>query len=181
MPRADKMIRAIDRISTWIGIPLSWLIIPLMLIMSYDVTARYLFSAPTDWALDYTVMLYGTMFMMVGAYTLAQNNHVRCDMFSRNIPVRVQAALDLLLYVVFFFPGIIALVWAGYHFAAMSWRFGERSVMAPSGPPIYPFKTVIPIAGFFIAVQGIAEVLRCIVALKTGSWPERFEDVQEAM
>jgi TRAP-type mannitol/chloroaromatic compound transport system permease small subunit len=175
-----QTIKVIDTISTWIGIPTSWLIIPLMFITCYDVTARYFFSAPTQWAYDYSYMMYGTMFMLVGAYTLAQNNHVRGDVFYRLLPVRVQAALDILLYLVFFFPGIISLVVAGYYFAEMSWRFGERSMMTPGGPPIYPFKMVIPIAGFFTVLQAIAEVLRCVVALKTGVWPERFEDVQEA-
>jgi TRAP-type mannitol/chloroaromatic compound transport system permease small subunit len=173
-------IKVIDSVSTWIGIPSSWLIIPLMLITCYDVTARYFFSAPTQWAYDYTYMMYGTMFMLVGAYTLAQNNHVRGDVFYRLFPVRIQAALDILLYAVFFFPGIISLVVAGYYFAEMSWRFGERSMMTPGGPPIYHFKAVIPIAGFCMILQGIAEVLRCVMALKTGVWPERFEDVQEA-
>jgi TRAP-type mannitol/chloroaromatic compound transport system permease small subunit len=173
-------IKVIDSVSTWIGIPSSWLIIPLMLITCYDVTARYFFSAPTQWAYDYTYMMYGTMFMLVGAYALAQNNHVRGDVFYRLFPVRIQAALDILLYAVFFFPGIISLVVAGYYFAEMSWRFGERSMMTPGGPPIYHFKAVIPIAGFFMILQGIAEVLRCALALKTGVWPERFEDVQEA-
>ena len=175
-----QTIKVIDTISTWVGIPSSWLIIPLMLITCYDVTARYFFSAPTQWAYDYSYMMYGTMFMLVGAYTLAQNNHVRGDVFYRLFPVRAQAALDILLYVVFFFPGIISLVVAGYYFAEMSWRFGERSMMTPGGPPIYPFKIVIPVAGFFTVLQGIAEVLRCVIALKTGVWPERFEDVQEA-
>jgi TRAP-type mannitol/chloroaromatic compound transport system permease small subunit len=175
-----KAIKVIDTISTWVGIPSSWLIIPLMLITCYDVTARYFFSAPTQWAYDYSYMMYGTLFMLVGAYTLAQNNHVRGDVFYRLFPVRVQAALDIVLYGVFFFPGIISLVVAGYYFAEMSWRFGERSMMTPGGPPIYPFKIVIPVAGFFTVLQGIAEVLRCVIALKTGVWPERFEDVQEA-
>src|SRR4029434_528376 len=112
----EKAIRSIDTISTWVGILLSWLIVPLMLITCYDVTARYFFSAPTQWAYDYTIMMYGTMFMMVGAYALAQNNHVRGDVFYRLFPVRVQAALDILLYVGFFFPGIISLVMAGYDF-----------------------------------------------------------------
>lgn len=176
----EKVIKGIDTISTWVGIPFSWLIIPLMFITCYDVTARYFFSAPTQWAYDYTYMLYGTMFMLAGAYTLAQNNHVRGDVIYRLFPVRMQATLDIILYLVFFFPGIISLVVAGYYFAEMSWGFGERSMMTPGGPPIYHFKTVIPIAGFFTVLQGIAEVLRCIMALRTGVWPARFEDVQEA-
>jgi TRAP-type mannitol/chloroaromatic compound transport system permease small subunit len=180
MEQARKAIRIIDTISTWIGIPFCWLIIPLMLITTYDTTLRYFFSAPTLWAFDAAYMLYGTMFMMVGAYTLAQNNHVRGDVLYRFWPIRIQATLDVILFVVFFFPGIISLVWAGYYYAEQSWRFREISMQSPSGPPLYPFKTVIPIAGLFTALQGVAELLRAIVALRTGRWPERFEDVQEA-
>jgi TRAP-type mannitol/chloroaromatic compound transport system permease small subunit len=176
----ERAIKIIDSISTWVGIPFCWLIIPLMLITTYDVTMRYFFSAPTTWAYDYTIMLYGTLFLMVGAYTLAQNNHVRGDVIYRFWPVRVQASLDLLLYLVFFFPGILSLIWSGYVFAEMSWRFREISSMTPDGPPIYPYKTVIPLAGFFTALQGVAEVMRCLLALRDGRWPERFEDVQEA-
>ena len=181
MPRLQKVTKAIDSISTWIGIPSSWLNMVLTFVVCYDVTARYLFNAPTDWAFDYAIQLYGTAFMLCGAYALAQNNHVRCDMVYRLLPVRIQAAIDLAMYFIFFFPGIIALVWSGYRFAETSWRFGERSVAVPSGPPIYFFKTVIPIAGALIALQGIGELLRCVVAMKTGVWPERFEDVQEAV
>jgi len=176
----NKAIKIIDSISTWIGIPFSWLNIPLMLIMTYDPTMRFFFSAPTDWAFDAALYLYGTTFMMVGAYTLAQNNHVRADMFYRKFPIRMQATIDIILWFLFFYPGIIALIWSGYYFAAMSYRFNEHSVSSPEGPIIWPLKVVIPVAGFFIALQGVAEVLRCIVALKTGQWPERFEDVQEA-
>jgi TRAP-type mannitol/chloroaromatic compound transport system permease small subunit len=118
--------------------------------------------------------------MMCGAYALAQNNHVRGDVLYRFWPVRTQATLDLILYFVFFFPGIIALAWTGYYFAEMSWRFGERSMLTPSGPPLYNFKTVIPVAGFFTALQGVAEVMRAIIALRTGRWPARIADVQEA-
>jgi TRAP-type mannitol/chloroaromatic compound transport system permease small subunit len=176
----EKAIRWIDAISTWIGIPFCWLVIPLMLVTTYDVTLRYFLNAPTQWAYDVTYMLYRTQFMISGAYTLAQNNHVRGDVFYRFWPVRTQATLDLILFIVFFFPGIISLVVAGYYFAEMSWRFGERSMLTPSGPPLYHFKTVIPVSGFFTALQGVAEVMRCILALRTGRRPERMEDVQEA-
>jgi TRAP-type mannitol/chloroaromatic compound transport system permease small subunit len=175
----DKAIRYIDTLSTWLGIPISWLYVVLMLIITYDVTLRYFFAAPTEWAFDYAIMLYGSCFMLCGAYTLAQNNHVRSDLVYRLLSVRQQATLDLVLWFLFFYPGIIALMLAGSHFAEMSWRFKERSPTSPSGPPIYHFKTVIPVAGFFIGVQGIAEVLRCILAIRTGRWPERFADVQE--
>jgi TRAP-type mannitol/chloroaromatic compound transport system permease small subunit len=175
----DKAIKTIDSISTYIGIPCAWLNIPLMLIMTYDPTMRFFFDAPTDWAFDAALYLYGTTFMMVGAYALAQNNHVRADMFYRKFPIKVQASIDLALWFVFFYPGILALIWAGFYFARMSYSFNEHSVSSPEGPIIWPMKMVIPIAGFLIALQGAAEVLRCLVALKTGHWPERFEDVQE--
>ncbi len=175
----EKTIRGIDTLSTWLGIPISWLYIVLMFVITYDVFLRYFFAAPTAWAFDYAIMLYGTCFMLCGAYTLAQNNHVRSDMIYRLLSVRQQGILDLCLWFVFFFPGILALILAGYYFAEMSWRFHERSPTSPSGPFIYPFKTVIPVAGLFIGVQGIAEVLRCLVAIRTGHWPERFSDVQE--
>ena len=174
------VLHTIDGISTWVGKAFSWLMVVLMIVVCVEVFKRYLLNAPTAWIFDAENMLYGTCFMLGGAYTLAQNNHVRGDVFYRLFSVRVQAALDIVLYVVFFFPGIISLVVAGYYFAEMSWRFGERSMMTPGGPPIYPFKMVIPIAGFFTVLQGIAEVLRCVIALRTGVWPARFEDVQEA-
>jgi TRAP-type mannitol/chloroaromatic compound transport system permease small subunit len=176
----ERTIKGIDTISTWIGIPFCWLVIPLMLVTTWDVNLRYFFNAPTQWAYDVTYMLYGTQFMLCGAYTLAQNNHVRGDVFYRFWSVRTQATLDLILFFVFFFPGIIALVWAGYYFAEMSWRFRESSMLTPSGPPLYHFKTVIPVAGAFTALQGVAEVMRAIIARRTGRWPARFEDVQEA-
>jgi TRAP-type mannitol/chloroaromatic compound transport system permease small subunit len=176
----EKAIRQIDTVSTWLGIPFCWLVIPLMLVTSYDVTLRYFFDAPTQWAYDVSYMLYGTQFMLCGAYTLAQNNHVRGDVLYRFWPVRTQATLDLVLYVVFFFPGIVSLVVAGYYFAEMSWRYREISMLTPSGPPIYHFKTIIPISGFFVTLQGVAEVMRCIIALRTGRWPDRVADVQEA-
>lgn len=175
----EKAIKTIDSISTYIGIPCAWLNIPLMLIMTYDPTMRFFFSAPTDWAFDAALYLYGTTFMMVGAYALAQNNHVRADMFYRKFPIKVQASIDLTLWFAFFYPGILALIWSGYNFAAISYSFNEHSTSSPEGPIIWPLKVVIPIAGFLIALQGAAEVLRCLVALKTGYWPERFEDVQE--
>lgn len=177
----EKAIWWIDRISTWIGIPICWLVIPLMFVTTWDVNLRYFFNAPTQWAYDVTYMLYGTQFMLCGAYALAQSNHVRGDVFYRFWSVRTQATIDLILFFVFFFPGIIALIWAGYYFAEMSWRFGERSMLTPSGPPLYHFKTVIPVSGFFIALQGVAEVLRAIIARRTGRWPDRIEDVQEAL
>jgi TRAP-type mannitol/chloroaromatic compound transport system permease small subunit len=125
------------------------------------------------------IMMYGTLFMMAGAYTLSQNGHVRGDVLYGFFTPRVQASIDLILYIVFFIPGIVALVWAGYYYAGDSWRINEHSNITADGPPIYPFKTVIPLAGAFILVQGIVEIIRCIICLKEGEWPSREDDVVE--
>jgi TRAP-type mannitol/chloroaromatic compound transport system permease small subunit len=124
-------------------------------------------------------MAYGTLFMMCGAYTLAQNGHVRGDFLYGSMKPRTQATLDLILYITFFLPGIAALIYAGYTYAAESWRIGEHTTQIANGPPLYPFKTIIPIAGAFVMLQGVVEILRCIVCLKTGEWPERLKDAEE--
>jgi len=117
--------------------------------------------------------------MMAGAYTLSKNGHVRGDVLYGFFPPRTQAAIDLTLYIVFFIPGVFALTYAGYYYAADSWHIHERSNITSEGPPIYPFKTVIPFAGAIILVQGIVEIIRCIICLKQGYWPSREEDVEE--
>jgi len=124
-------------------------------------------------------MMYGTLVMMAGAYTLAKNGHVRGDVLYGFFPPRLQAGLDLTLYLLFFIPGVVAFVWAGYTYASESWAMNEHSNITADGPPIYPFKTIIPIAGAFILVQGIVEIIRCVICLKQGEWPSRAEDVQE--
>jgi TRAP-type mannitol/chloroaromatic compound transport system permease small subunit len=134
---------------------------------------------PTAWIFDASNMFYGTLFMLCGAYTLAQNAHVRGDFLYSSFRPRTQASLDLVLYILFFLPGILALIYAGSHYAADSWRIGEHSNVTADGPPVYHFKTIIPIAGAFVLLQGVAEVVRCIVCLKTGEWPSRLKDVSE--
>ena len=175
----QKLLLFVDKLSTFAGQAFSWLIIVLTLHVSWEVFARYVLDSPRAWAFDAMIMLYGTLFMMAGAYTLAKNGHVRGDMIYGFFPPRSQAALDLTLYIVFFIPGVIALVWAGYGYAGDSWRINEHSTITSEGPPIYPFKTVIPLAGAFILVQGIVEIIRCIICLKQGEWPSREEDVVE--
>ena len=169
----------VDHVSAIIGKAFGWGIVLLTFVVAYDVIMRYLFSSPTQWGFDVSYILYGTLFMMAGAYTLSRNGHVRGDMFYRKWPVKVQAAVDLLLYLTFFLPGILALVWAGEQFASVSRVVNERSSSSPGGPIIWPFKYVIPIAGFFMLLQGLVEILRCIEALRTGAWPERLSDVEE--
>lgn len=175
----ERFLHAIDGISTWVGKAAAWLIVGLMLLVCGEVFKRYILNAPTSWIFDASNMFYGTLFMLCGAYTLAQNAHVRGDFLYSSMRPRTQATLDLVLYLVFFFPGIAALVYAGYDYAAISWRINEHSNVTADGPPIYPFKTVIPIAGALVLLQGVAEVVRCIVCLKTGEWPSRLKDVSE--
>jgi TRAP-type mannitol/chloroaromatic compound transport system permease small subunit len=143
------------------------------------VFSRYVLDNPRAWAFDVMIMFYGTLFMMAGAYTLAKNGHVRGDILYGFFTPRTQASVDLILYIVFFLPGVIALTYAGYFYAADSWRIDEHSNITSEGPPIYPFKTVIPVAGAFVLMQGIVEIIRCIICLKQGYWPSREADVEE--
>jgi TRAP-type mannitol/chloroaromatic compound transport system permease small subunit len=175
----QSLIVLADRISTWTGKAIAWLIMILMAVVCIEVFKRYLLNAPTAWIFDLDNMLYGTLFMMCGAYALAQNAHVRGDFLYGSMRPRTQAALDLALYILFFIPGILALMYAGYDYALDSWRILERSNITADGPPVYHFKTVIPVAGVLVMLQGIAEILRCIICLKTGDWPERLKDAEE--
>jgi TRAP-type mannitol/chloroaromatic compound transport system permease small subunit len=174
-----RLLHAADRLSTWSGKVFAWLICVLMLVVSVEVFKRYILNAPTAWIFDLDAMLYGTLFMMCGAYTLSQDGHVRGDFLYTNMRPRTQAALDLALYFLFFIPGIVALIYAGYSYAGDSWRIGEHSTVTAEGPPVYYFKSVIPIAGVLVMIQGLAEIVRCVVCLKTGVWPERLKDVEE--
>ncbi len=176
----QRLLHTIDGISTWVGKTAAWLIIVLMAVVCIEVFKRYIMNMPTAWIFDATNMLYGSVFMLCGAYTLAQNAHVRGDFLYSSMKPRTQASLDLVLYIVFFLPGIAALVYAGSDYAAHSWRINEHSNVTADGPPVYHFKAVIPIAGAFVMLQGVAEILRCIVCLKTGEWPSRLKDVTEA-
>ena len=175
----EKVLHTVDAISTWVGKASAWLIIGLMLLVCGEVFKRYVLNAPTAWIFDASNMFYGTLFMMCGAYALAQNAHVRGDFLYSSMRPRSQATLDLILYITFFFPGILALVYAGYDYAHDAWRIREHSNVTADGPPIYHFKAVIPIAGALVLLQGIAETVRCIVCLKTGEWPSRLQDVSE--
>jgi len=176
---SQHLIRTIDDVSYWSGKAFAWLIVAATFVISVEVFKRYILNAPTAWIFDLNNMLYGTLFMMCGAYTLAQSGHVRADFVYGRLSPRAQAALDLALYFLFFIPGILALIYAGYGYAAESWRIGEHSTVTAEGPPIYHFKSVIPIAGGLVMLQGLAEIVRCFVCLRTGAWPARLEDVAE--
>jgi TRAP-type mannitol/chloroaromatic compound transport system permease small subunit len=175
----QKLLHTIDGISTWFGKTAAWLIIVLMLVVCVEVFKRYIMNMPTAWIFDLDNMLYGTLFMLCGAYTLAQNAHVRGDFLYSSMRPRMQAGLDLVLYIVFFIPGIAALIYAGYTFAIDSWTINEHSNVTANGPPVYQFKAMIPLAGALVMLQGIAEIIRCVVCLKTGEWPSRLKDVAE--
>jgi TRAP-type mannitol/chloroaromatic compound transport system permease small subunit len=175
----QQLFLFVDRVSTWIGQFFSWLILALTFMISWEVFSRYVLDNPHPWAFDMMIMMYGSMFMMAGAYTLSKNGHVRGDVLYGFFPPRLQAGLDLTLYILFFIPGVFALAWAGYFYAAESWAIKEISNITSDGPPIYPFKTVIPMAGAMLLVQGLVEILRCVVCLKDGAWPLRAQDVEE--
>jgi TRAP-type mannitol/chloroaromatic compound transport system permease small subunit len=175
----QKLLLFVDKVSTFVGQSFSWLICSLTLLISWEVFSRYALDHPHPWAFDVMIMMYGTMFMMAGAYTLAKSGHVRGDVLYGFFAPRTQAILDLVLYILFFIPGVIALAWAGYNFSAESWAINEHSNITSEGPPVYPFKTVIPVAGAFLLLQGIVEIIRCIICIKEGEWPSRVPDVQE--
>ena len=174
-----KFVHAIEGLSLWVGRAFGWCILILTLSVSYEVFVRYVLNAPTVWAFDMMIQMYGALFLMCGAYALAQDTHVRADVLYRLFPVKVQASLDFVLYFLFFFPGILALAWYGWEIAPDSWRYKEVSFNSPASIQIYFFKSLIPLAGFLLALQGVAELVRCVMALRTGVWPERLVDVRE--
>ena len=175
----NRLIYAIDQLSKTIGHAFAWCIVMLMLGTSYEVFVRYVLDNPTSWAFDWSYIMYGALFYMAGAYTLSRGGHVRADMFSRLWPPRVQAGVELVLYIVFFFPGVISLVYSGWDYGHDSMRIREMSINSPVGIPIWQIKMLIPVGGALIALQGFAEVLRCIVCLRDGKFAPRLHDVEE--
>ena len=175
----QNLLLFIDKVSTGVGQFFSLLIVALTLMISWEVFSRYFLDNPHAWAFDVMSMMYGSLFMMAGAYTLSKNGHVRGDVLYGFFPPRLQAWFDLILYFLFFIPGVFALAYAGYGFAADSWAINEHSNVTANGPPVYPFKTILPIAGAFLLAQGLVEIVRCIVCIKQGEWPKRGDDVDE--
>jgi TRAP-type mannitol/chloroaromatic compound transport system permease small subunit len=175
----QKLLLAIDKVSTVVGQTFSWFILALTGMISWEVFSRYALDHPHPWAFDVMIMMYGTVFMMAGAYTLSKNGHVRGDVLYGFFPPRLQASIDLTLYILFFIPGVFALAWAGYNFAAESFAINEHSNVTADGPPVYPFKMILPLAGAFLLVQGVVEIIRCVMCLQTGQWPKRGADVEE--
>lgn len=177
--KVDRLIYTIEGLSLWIGRAFGWCIMILTLSVSYEVFVRYVMNSPTVWAFDMMIQMYGALFLMAGPYALAQDSHVRGDVLYRLFPVKWQARVDFMLYILFFFPGILALFWFGWEIAADSWRYKEVSWNSPARIQIYFFKTLIPVAGFLLILQGIAEMIRCWKAMKSGDWMKRLDDVKE--
>jgi TRAP-type mannitol/chloroaromatic compound transport system permease small subunit len=175
----QKLLLTVDKISTFVGQTFSWLIVALTLMITWEVFSRYALDHPHSWAFDVMIMMYGTLFMMAGAYTLAKAGHVRGDVLYGFFAPRTQATIDLTLFILFFIPGVFALTYAGYYFAVESWAMHETSNITAEGPPIYPFKTILPLAGAFLLLQGIVEIIRCVICIKQGEWPKRADDVEE--
>lgn len=174
----QKLLLAVDRLSTWFGKACAWSVVALTLLISWEVFSRYVLNKPNAWVLDAQIMLYGLLFMTAGAYTLAKNGHVRGDVLYGFFKPRTQASIDLLLYIVFFLPGVLAMTWAGWTFANESLAIREQTFNADP-IPVYPFKFVVPIAGAVLLLQGVVEIIRCVICLKMGEWPKREDDVEE--
>jgi TRAP-type mannitol/chloroaromatic compound transport system permease small subunit len=169
----------IDALSAWVGKAFGWLILVLTLGITYEVFVRYVLRAPTTWAFDFSYITYGALFLMAGAYTLGRNGHVRADVLYRFWRPRTQASMDLLLYIVFFLPGVAAFIYSGWNYAKFSVRFLEVSIFSPAGIPVFPLKALIPVTGVLLLLQGIAEIIRCIHCIRQGEWPQRLHDVEE--
>ena len=174
----QKLLLTVDRLSTWLGQAFAWLIVTLTLMITWEVFSRYVLNRPHDWALNLQIMMYGTLFMMAGAYTLSKNGHVRGDVLYGFFHPRTQAWIDLVLYVVFFLPGVVAMTWAGWEYATESLAIREKTFSA-TPLPLYPFKFVIPIAAGMLLLQGFVEIVRCIACIRDGQWPSREQDVEE--
>jgi TRAP-type mannitol/chloroaromatic compound transport system permease small subunit len=175
----NRFIYAVDELSKTIGHIFAWCIIMLMLGTCWEVFVRYVMDDPTSWAFDWSYIMYGGLFYMAGAYTLSRGGHVRADMFSRLLPIRWQAGIELVLYIIFFFPGVLSLMYSGWSYGNESMRIREMSINSPVGIPIWQIKMLIPIGGALVALQGLAEVMRCIVCLREGDWAPRLHDVEE--
>jgi len=174
-----KFLLFIDSLSAWTGKAFAWLIMVLTLGVSYEVLVRYAFRAPTTWAFDFSYINYGAMFLMAGAYTLSRNGHVRADVIYRFLTPRTQASMDLVLYIIFFLPAVAALIYSGWNYASFSVRFREVSIFSPAGIPVFPLKALIPATGVLLLLQGIAEIIRCMICIRQGYWPQRLHDVEE--
>ncbi len=168
-----------DQFVVWIGRSFAWGIFILTAAVMYEVIMRYFFNAPTLWAFDFTIQMYGAVFMMGGASAMSTKTHVQADMYYNRLSEKRQAILDLILFICFYAPGVFALTYAGYFYAKKAWIVHETSWNSPAQIQIYFSKSLIPIAGLLLLIIGISEIFRCIICIKTGKWPERIDDVEE--
>jgi len=175
----DRFIYGVDYLSRTVGHAFAWCIIILMLGTSYEVFVRYVLDDPTSWAFDFSYLMYGALFFMAGAYTLSRNGHVRGDFIYRMWRPRTQAIVELALYALFFYPGVLALMYAGWSYGYDSFKIREVSVNSPVGIPVWQLKLLIPFGAALLALQGFAEVLRCILCIRDNRWPQRLHDVEE--
>jgi len=175
----NRFIYGVDQLSKTVGHAFAWCIIILTFGTSYEVFVRYVLNNPTSWAFDFSYLMYGALFFMAGAYTLSRNGHVRGDFIYRMWPPRVQGIIELTLYILFFFPGVLALMYAGWSYGYDAFKLREVSVNSPAGIPVWQLKLLIPFGAGLLALQGIAEVLRCILCIRSGEWPARLHDVEE--
>ena len=174
----QSFLLAVDRFSTWVGKTFAWCVVLLVVLITWEVFSRYVLNKPHAWVLDAQIMLYGALFMTAGAYTLSKNGHVRGDVLYGFFQPRTQAIVDLTLYIIFFLPGVFAMTWAGWIYAGESLAIREQTFSADP-LPLYPFKYIIPLAGFMLLVQGVAEIIRCVQCIQRGVWPSREQDVEE--
>ena len=175
----NRFLLWIDTLSMWTGKAFAWLILVLTLGVSYEVFVRYVLGAPTTWAFDFSYITYGALFLIAGPYTLSRGGHVRADVLYRFWKPRTQASMDLALYILFFLPAVLAFIYSGWNYAAMSVRFREVSIFSPAGVPVFPLKALVPLTGILLLLQGIAEIIRCIICIRNGEWPQRLHDVEE--
>ena len=175
----EQFIFFIDKVTAWVGKAFAWCIMIMTIGVAYEVFVRYLLRDPTSWAFDMSYMMYGTLFMMGGAYTLSRGGHVRGDFIYRLWSPRTQAKVELVLYFIFFFPGVLALILAGWKYAARSWGYLEVSVNSPAGVPVFQLKAVIVAAGVLLLIQGIAQVMRGLLCIRTNEWMRAADDIEE--
>lgn len=167
-----RTITAIDRTSYFVGWLLAFLVVPIFVAMVWEIVARYAFRAPTMWAYDISRMLYGALFMLGAGYTLSRGLHIRADFLYRTLPVRAQGRIDFVLYVVFYFPGLLVLLWASSDFAWTAIEQGERGMDTAWMPVLGPIKSALPIGVALLLFQGVSEVLKSWYAATRGRWPQ---------
>jgi TRAP-type mannitol/chloroaromatic compound transport system permease small subunit len=177
----ERLVGRINAVNEFVGKAAGWIVLVLTFSMAFEVFSRYLFNQPTTWAFDFSLMMYGAYFMLGSAYTLAHNAHVRGDIFYRNFSPRTQATIDLTLYILVFFPAMLALIFVGWNYFYASFSIRETSAFSPYARPIYPLKAAIPVGAFFLLLQGVAQVLRCVITLRTGRWPVTAAEEPEVM